>query len=81
VGPGLCLIVVGAILAFAVRTDATVVDLQVVGVIFMAAGGVVIAHARRGKRTERVVTRVDEPADPSEPVHRTAETVTEREVY
>lgn len=79
-GPGVFLLVVGAILAFAVRTDASAVDLQVVGLILMVAGAGVIAHARRGTRHERVVTRVDEPAEPDEAMHRVEEHVTDRDV-
>jgi uncharacterized membrane protein HdeD (DUF308 family) len=80
VGPGIFLLVVGAILAFAVRTDASAVDLQVVGLILMIAGAGVILHARRGKRRERVVTRVDEPMDRRQPTHVVEETVTDRDV-
>ena len=79
-GPGVFLLVVGAILAFAVRTDASAVDLQVVGLILMVAGAGVIAHARRGTRHERVVTRVDEPAESDEAMHRVEEHVTDRDV-
>lgn len=61
-GPGVFLAVVGAILTFAVRADASVVDLQVVGVILMVAGAAVIAHARKGVREERVVTEEVHPS-------------------
>lgn len=79
-GPGVFLLVVGAILAFAVRADASAVDLQVVGLILMLAGAAVIWHARRGTKRERVVTRVDDPADPTRAVHTVEEHVTDRDV-
>jgi len=81
VGPGVTLVVIGAILAFAVRTDASVVDLQVVGLIFMVAGGAIIAFYRRERHQKEIVTRVEHPGvvgDPSEVVH---ETVTHETVY
>jgi len=53
--------IVGAILAFAVRRETPGVDVQTVGVIFLVAGALVIAHARRGTRRERTVTRVEDP--------------------
>ncbi len=58
-GPGITLIVLGAILAFAVRTDASVVDLQTVGLIFMLAGAAIIAYYRRENRRKEVVTHVE----------------------
>jgi hypothetical protein len=61
--------VLGAILTFAVRVDAPGVDLQVVGLILMVAGGAVIAHARRTTEREHVVTQVDTPAEPAAPQH------------
>jgi hypothetical protein len=80
VGPGVTLVVIGAILAFAVRTDASVVDLQVVGLIFMVAGAAIIAYYRRERHQKEIVTRVEHPGggDPSEVVH---ETVTHETVY
>lgn len=60
-GAGMALLIVGAILAFAVRRETPGVDVQTVGVIFLAAGVLVIAHARRGVTRERTVTRVEDP--------------------
>lgn len=60
-GAGITLLIVGAILAFAVRRETPGVDVQTVGVIFLVAGALVIAHARRGSRRERTVTRVEDP--------------------
>lgn len=78
-GPGITLVIIGAILALAVRAEARSVDLQVVGVIFMVAGGAIIAWARKGSQRERVVTRVDDPAEPGAPTHTVEEHVIERE--
>ena len=60
-GAGISLMIVGAILAFAVRRETPGVDVQTVGVIFLVAGALVIAHARRGSRRERTVTRIEDP--------------------
>lgn len=65
--------VIGAILAFAVRTDASAVDLQVVGLIFMIAGAAVIAYYRQERHQKQVVTHVEHvggEAHPEETVHR-----------
>ena len=62
-GPGVTLVVVGAILAFAVRTDGEVVDIQTVGLILMLAGAAVIAYSRRERRTKQIETRVEERPD------------------
>jgi hypothetical protein len=61
VGAGVALMIVGAILAFAVRRETPGVDVQTVGVILLVAGALVIAHARRGSLRERTVTRVEDP--------------------
>ncbi len=57
--PGIILVIVGAILAFAVRKDTNVLDVQTVGLIFMLAGAAIMAYARREKRAERVVRHVE----------------------
>ena len=83
--PGVTLAVIGAILAFAVRAEPSGIDLRVVGLILMVAGAGLIWHARRGTTHERVVTRVEAPADPHEvrsPVtdhHTVRETIRERD--
>ncbi len=79
-GPGVVLMIVGAILAFAVRKETPGVDIQTVGLILMVAGAAVIAHARRGTRREHLVTRVEEPADPGAPTHTVREHVTDQEI-
>jgi hypothetical protein len=77
VGAGISLVVLGAILAFAVRTDASVIDLQIVGLIFMLAGAAIIGHYRRERRQKQIFTHIEQSAG-SQPVH---ETVTHETVY
>ena len=60
-GAGMALMIVGAILAFAVRRETPGVDVQTVGVILLVAGALVIAHARKGATRQRTVTRVEDP--------------------
>lgn len=60
-GAGITMMVVGAVLAFAVRRETPGVDVQTVGVILLVAGALVIAHARRGTLRQRTVTRVEDP--------------------
>lgn len=79
-GAGVTLAVLGAILAFAVRADPPGINLQVVGIILMVAGAALIAHARRGTRHERVVTRVEKPMGSSQPTHTVQQTIEEREI-
>lgn len=62
-GPGIVLVIVGAILAFAVRADGDVVDIQTVGVIFMLAGAAIIAYARREKRATEIRTHEEQRLD------------------
>ena len=80
-GPGVFLLIVGAILAFAVRGDTRVVDLQTVGLILCVAGAALVWHARNGSTREREVTTVDDYSDPSRPVHTVHEEVTEQDPY
>ena len=68
-GPGLLLLVLGALLAFAVKDDMPGVNLGVAGLILMVAGAAVIAHARGTARMERIVERHEESSDPSTPNH------------
>jgi membrane protein implicated in regulation of membrane protease activity len=58
-GSGLFLVVVGAILAFAVDDQVPHINLGVTGVIIMLAGAAVIAHARTHVERERIITRRD----------------------
>ena len=68
-GPGLLLLVLGALLAFAVEDDMPGVNLGVAGLILMVAGAAVIAHARATAQKERVVERHEESSDPNIPNH------------
>ena len=77
-GPGLCLVVVGALLTFAVKDDLPGVNLGVAGLILMVAGAAVIAHARATAQQERVVTRREESDDPAAPTHVVQETIRQR---
>ncbi|MGH3372419.1 MAG: DUF6458 family protein [Nocardioidaceae bacterium] len=65
-GPGITLVVLGAIMAFAVRAEASAVDVQTVGLILMLAGAAVIVHAHRTKERQEVVTHVEHGDDDSE---------------
>lgn len=67
-GIGVFLIILGAILTFAVRKDTAAVDLQIVGLILMVAGGAIVYFVRNGKSVRRTVTR-DDLSDPNQPVH------------
>ena len=42
IGPGIVLLVIGAILVFAVNVDVEYVNLDLIGYILMIAGGVVV---------------------------------------
>ena len=67
IGSGIFLIVVGAVLTFAVNADSSVIDVDVVGWICMAAGAVAIivslivsAQARNTTHREIVDENVNE---------------------
>lgn len=79
-GAGVTLAVLGAILAFAIRADPPGINLPIVGVILMVAGAALIVHSRRGSRHERVITRVEQPLDPTQPTHTVQQTIQEREI-
>lgn len=72
-GGGIFLLVVGAILAFAVRDSWEVVDLTVVGYICMAAGalaiilGFVAVQQRRNTTHTEVVERRETGRPPTQP--------------
>ena len=79
-GPGVALLIIGAILAFAVRKETPAIDIQTVGVILMLGGVAVIVHARRGERHEHEVTRVEDSEDPDRPGRTVRESTTDRDV-
>ena len=75
---GVTLAVIGAILTFAVRADPSGIDLQVVGLILMVAGGGLIWHAAPGHdpragRHPGARARSDDPSGCASPIteHRT----------
>jgi membrane protein implicated in regulation of membrane protease activity len=78
-GAGVFLLVLGAILAFAVDDEVPGINLAMTGLILMLAGAAVIAYKRRGVERERVVTRIDDPAEPGEGQHVVKEIVREHE--
>jgi hypothetical protein len=78
-GLGIFLLILGAILTFAVRGDTSVVDLQVAGLILMVAGAVIVYLTRNGTIKMRTVRTVDDTSDPDRPVHTVYETVTEKD--
>jgi hypothetical protein len=81
VGAGVFLMILGAILMFAVRGDTRVVDIQTVGLILAVAGAVIVWQARRGATRERQVTVVDDLSDPAKPVRTVHETLTEQDPF
>ena len=77
-GTGVFLMVVGAILAFAVDDNVPHINLGVTGLILMIAGAAVIAHARYNEQREKVVTVREESQDPDTAPHVVEEVVRER---
>jgi hypothetical protein len=59
-GTGVILIVVGAILTFAVEDDVPGINLAVTGLILMVAGAAVVAYARNGSERRHTVVRRDD---------------------
>jgi uncharacterized membrane protein HdeD (DUF308 family) len=80
VGPGVVLLIIGAIFAFAVRNETPGVDIQTVGWILMFGGIAMFLLARRGERHEHEVTRIEESDDPDHPKHIYRESTTDRDV-
>ena len=80
-GPGIVLIILGAILTFAVRGDTNFVNLHVVGVIFLIAGSVLVYFGRNGGTRARRITTVEDLSDPDRPVQTVTEEVTEQDPY
>ena len=77
-GPGIALLVAGALLTFAVEDHVPNLNLDAAGVILMIAGGVVLAFSRGILGSERTVTRREESTDPGTPTHVVQETVRKR---
>jgi uncharacterized membrane protein YhhN len=77
VGAGLFVVVLGALLAFAIDDHMDNVRLPVAGIILMIAGALIMWHAHRTAQSEKVVTVTDSFSDPSIPTHTHEETVRE----
>jgi len=67
--PGILLLVVGAIFAFAVKKDTDAIDLQVMGIILMLGGAALIYHSRQDSGHLHETTTIDDLSDPNRPVH------------
>ncbi len=80
-GPGIFLLVLGAVFAFAVRQDTPVLDVQVTGVIFMLAGSLLIYLSSRNRTRERSVVTRDDLSSPDRPLHEVHETVVDHEPW
>jgi hypothetical protein len=79
VAAGVFLLVLGAILAFAVHADTPSINVHTVGWILMIAGAGILYVARRGATAEKRVTKVRDVSDPDRPVETVTEVVTEHE--
>jgi Na+/proline symporter len=82
IGTGIVLFVIGAVLAFAVNLQNSVVDLHLVGYILMAAGAVVfviglVFMLRKRQSITTVHSTVDPASGASIAERRTATTPTE----
>ncbi len=80
-GPGIFLIIIGAILTFAVRSEPSWLDLQVVGLIFLVVGGILVYVGSSGASRSRKVTTVKDLSDPNKPVQTVREEVMEDDPY
>ena len=80
-GPGIFLLVLGAVFAFAVRQDTPVLDLQTTGVIFMVAGALLVYLSSRSRTRERSVVTRDDLSNPEHPLHQVHETVVDHEPW
>ena len=77
-GAGLSLIVIGALLAFAVEDDVSGINLGIAGLILMLAGAAVIAHARATSQKEQVTIRREETDESTPHTHVVQETIRQR---
>jgi hypothetical protein len=80
VGVGVLLAVIGAILTFAVRANTSVINLPVVGIILMVAGGALIWHGSKGTHRKKIVTREERPGGATFPTSTVRQTIEERDV-
>ena len=75
--PGIILLVIGALLTFAVEDHVDNLNLPVAGVILMLAGVAILVHARTAQK-EKSVTLSEESTDPDDPTHVVQQIVRER---
>lgn len=78
---GIFCVMIGAVLTFAVKSDNSVVDLQVLGIILMLGGGALIYHGQQDRTKVREVTTIDDLTDPEKPTHVVREEVHEDDPY
>ena len=78
---GVIFVMIGAVLTFAVKTDSSVVDLQVLGIILMLGGGALIYHGQQNRNKVREVTSIDDLSDPNRPTHVVREEIHEDDPY
>jgi len=77
-GPGIFLIVLGALLRFAVEDNVPHFNLGAAGVILMLAGLAVAIHGWATEQRERTVVRRDRSSDPGDPTRIVEETTRDR---
>ena len=80
-GPGIFLLVLGAVLAFAVRHDTPLLDLNITGAIFMIAGAALVSLASRSRTRQRTVVTRDDLSSPDHPLHSVHETAVDHEPW
>ena len=78
---GVIFVMTGAVLTFAVKSDSSVVDLQVLGIILMLGGVALIYHGQQNRNRVREVTTIDDLTNPERPVHVVREEMHEDDPY
>lgn len=78
---GVITLMIGAILTFAVKSDSSVIDLQVLGIILMLGGGALIYHGQQNRDRVREVTTIDDVSDPDRRTHIVREELHEDDPY
>ena len=78
---GIITLMIGAVLTFAVKSDNSVVDLQILGIILMIGGGALIYHGQQDRTRVREVTTIDDLTDPDRPTHVVREELREDDPY
>lgn len=78
IGSGIALIVIGAVLAFAVNVETTVVDLKLIGYILMGAGLVIfilgLAFTLRRRQSVATTRSAVDPSSGERVTRRTTDT-------